>query len=90
MNILFVHYEHNSSACIFKDGEIISHFKEERFLRSKGDSIPFISIKKCIENFNEEITYIISPEYNITFDYIIKFISSFTKYLKVIIVLILH
>ena len=81
MNILSIHYEHDSSACILKDGEIVCYFKEERFSRSKRDGIPFISIKKCIENFNEEITHIIitAPEYNITFNYIVKFISSFIK-----------
>jgi carbamoyltransferase len=81
MNILSVHYGHDSSACILKDGEIVFYFKEERFSGKKRDHIPFISIKKCIENFNEEITHIIvaSTEYNISFTYIIKFISSFIK-----------
>jgi carbamoyltransferase len=81
MNILSIHYGHDSSACILKNGEIILYFKEERFSRQKRDSIPFISIKKCLENFNEEITHIIvtSTEHNISFKYIIKFISTFIK-----------
>ena len=81
MNILSVYYGHDSSACILKDGEILFYFKEERFSREKRDSIPFISIKKCIENFNEEITHIIISATNYTeiFFYVIKFISSFIK-----------
>lgn len=81
MNILSVHYGHDSSACILKNGEIILYFKEERFSRKKRDSIPFISIKKCLENFNEDITHIIvtSTEYNFQLEFIIKFISSFIK-----------
>jgi carbamoyltransferase len=81
MNILSIHYGHDSSACILKGGEICFYFKEERFSRKKRDRIPFISIKKCLENFNEEITYIIitSTEYNTSFNYIIKFISSFIQ-----------
>jgi carbamoyltransferase len=81
MNILSIHYGHDSSACILKDGEIVLYFKEERFSRQKRDHIPFISIKKCLENFNEEITHIIitSTEYNTSFNYIVKFISSFIK-----------
>ena len=81
MNILSIHYGHDSSACILKDGEIVLYFKEERFSRQKRDNIPFISIKKCLENFNEEITHIIitSTSYGDTFFYIIKFISSFIK-----------
>ena len=66
MNILSVYYGHDSSACILKDGEILFYFKEERFSREKRDSIPFISIKKCIENFNEEITHIIISATNYT------------------------
>jgi len=82
MNILSVHYGHDSSACILKDGKIIFYFKEERFSRTKRDTIPFISIKKCIGNFNEEITHIIitSTEFNNSFFYIKKFISSFIKF----------
>ena len=81
MNILSIHYSHDSSACILKDGELIFYFKEERFSRNKRDSVPFISIKKCLENFNEEITHIIitSTEYNTSFNYYIKFISSFIQ-----------
>ena len=81
MNILSIHYGHDSSACILKDGEIVLYFKEERFSRQKRDHVPFISIKKCLENFNEEITHIIitSTDYIISFDYIIKFISSFIQ-----------
>jgi carbamoyltransferase len=79
MNILSIHYGHDSSACILKDGEISLYFKEERLSRQKRDHIPFISIKKCLENFNKEITHIIitSTEYNTSFNYIVKFISSF-------------
>jgi predicted NodU family carbamoyl transferase len=44
MNILSIHYGHDSSACILKDGEIVLYFKEERFSRQKRDHIPFISI----------------------------------------------
>lgn len=81
MNILSVHYGHDSSSCILKNGEIILYFKEERFSRKKRDHIPFISIKKCLENFNEEITHIIitSTDYSETFTFIVKFISSFIK-----------
>jgi carbamoyltransferase len=81
MNILSIHYGHDSSACILKDGEIVLYFKEERLSRQKRDHIPFISIKKCLENFNKEITHIIitSTEYNTSFNYIVKFISSFIK-----------
>jgi carbamoyltransferase len=81
MNILSIHYGHDSSACVLKDGEVCFYFKEERFSREKRDGVPFISIKKCLENFNDEITHIIitSTEYNTSFNYIIKFISSFIK-----------
>ena len=81
MNILSIHYGHDSSACILKNGEIVLYFKEERFSRKKRDHIPFITIKKCLENFKEEITHIIvtSTEYNTSFSYIIKFISSFIQ-----------
>ncbi len=81
MNILSVHYGHDSSACILKDGEIFLYFKEERFSGRKRDHIPFISLKKCLENFNEDITHIVitSTEYNPTFTYILKFISSFIE-----------
>ena len=81
MNILSIHYGHDSSACILKDGEVLFYFKEERFSRVKRDSVPFISIKKCLEIFSEEITHIIvsSTNYSSTFDFIIKFISSFIK-----------
>jgi carbamoyltransferase len=84
MNILSIHYGHDSSACILKDGEVVLYFKEERFSRKKRDEIPFISIKKCIENFNEEITHIIvtSTDYNFSFYYIKKFISSFIQFPK--------
>jgi carbamoyltransferase len=78
MNILSIHYGHDSSACILKDGDIFLYFKEERLSRQKRDNIPFISIKKCLEHFDEKITHIIitSTEYNIFFDIIIKFIST--------------
>lgn len=78
MNILSVHYGHDSSACILKDGEILFYFKEERFSRKKRDNIPCIAIKKCIENFNEKINHIVitSTEHSIPFYYVIKFISS--------------
>lgn len=81
MNILSVHYEHDSSACILKDGEIILYFKEERFSRKKRDTIPFISIKKCLENFKEKINYIIitSSQFNDAYICILKFISLFIK-----------
>ena len=81
MNILSIHYGHDSSACILKNGEVVFYFKEERFSRKKRDHIPFIAIKKCLENFNEKITHIIvtSTEYNTSFSYIIKFISSFIQ-----------
>lgn len=81
MNILSIHYGHDSSACILKDGEILFYFKEERFSKQKRDNIPFISIKKCLENFDEKITYIIisSTEMEITFDFILRFLSSFIQ-----------
>jgi carbamoyltransferase len=82
MNILSIHFGHDSSACILKDGEIVLYFKEERFSRRKRDNIPIISIKKCIENFKEEITHIIitsTAGNNLLFVNAIKFISSFIK-----------
>jgi carbamoyltransferase len=84
MNILSVHYGHDSSACILKDGEIILYFKEERISRKKRDHIPFTAIKKCLENFNKKITHIIitSTNYDIPFFYISKYISSFIEFPK--------
>lgn len=81
MNILSIHYGHDSSTCILKNGELVFYFKEERFSRKKRDHIPFISIKKCLDNFNEKITHIIitSTEYTNFFDNIIKFISLFVE-----------
>ena len=79
MNILSIHYGHDSSACILKNGKIVLYFKEERFSRIKRDHVPFISIKKCLENLNEKITHIIisSVDHIETFNFIIKFLSSF-------------
>ena len=81
MNILSVHYGHDSSCCILKDGELISYFKEERYSKIKRDDIPFISIKKCLENFDEKITHITVSSIDTLFDQniklIIKFISCF-------------
>lgn len=81
MNILSVHYGHDSSSCILKNGELILYFKEERFSRVKRDHIPFISIRKCLENFDEEITHVIitSVDKIFTFKFIQKFISSYIK-----------
>ena len=81
MNILSIHYGHDSSACILKDGELVLYFKEERLTGCKRDSEPFNAIKKCIENFNEEITHIVvtSTEHIIHFSHIFKVISLFTK-----------
>ena len=81
MNILSIHYGHDSSACILKDGEIFLYFKEERLSRIKRDKIPFFSIKKCIENFDEKITHIIitSTNYTASYHHIIKFLSSLIK-----------
>ena len=55
MNILSVHYGHDSSACILKNGELVYYFKEERLTGKKRDNSPFLSIKKCLDNFDEEI-----------------------------------
>ena len=80
MNILSIHYGHDSSCCILKNGEINLYFKEERISRNKRDGIPFFSIKKCLEVFKEKITHIVisSFEYNETaVNLIKKFISIF-------------
>ena len=81
MNILSIHYGHDSSVCILKNGEIFLYFKEERFSRQKRDTIPFLSIKKCLECFDEEIDHVIvtSTENSIMFQYIVKFVSCFIK-----------
>ena len=77
MNILSIHYGHDSSACILKDGNVCLYFKEERISRKKRDNLPFSAIKRCIENFNEKITHIIitSTNYTLTYECIIKFLS---------------
>jgi carbamoyltransferase len=81
MNILSIHYGHDSSACILKNGDLVLYFKEERLSRKKRDQIPYLSIKNCLENFEEEITHIIitSCNYTIAFEYIVKFISCFIE-----------
>lgn len=83
MNVLSIHYGHDSSACILKDGEVVLYFKEERLSGIKRDALPFHSIKECIENFDgnmnniDEVVFT-STEYNyFTVRSIYIFISTF-------------
>jgi carbamoyltransferase len=63
MNILSINYDHDASACILKDGEVVVYFKEERLTRVKRDSEPVQSIIECIKNFNEKIDYVLVISY---------------------------
>lgn len=59
MNILALHFGHDASVTILKDGEIFKYYKEERYSKIKRDSFPFLCIEKCVNSFNENIDYII-------------------------------
>ena len=64
MNILSINYGlHDASACILKDGEIAVYFKEERLTGVKRDTMPKLTIEKCIKNFNEKIDYALVISY---------------------------
>lgn len=85
MNILSIHYGHDSSACILKDNNIVFYFKEERLSKHKRDCVPFLSIKKCLEFFDEEITHILITSFRTdesTIGCIIKLISCFIEIKK--------
>ena len=53
--INFLHSD--TSACLFKDGELLVAAEEERFTRVKHTtSFPFNSIKFCLESNNIDIS----------------------------------
>ncbi len=55
MYVLGVHDGHNSTACLLKDGEIVSCVSEERFTRVKNQrGFPALSVEWCLKN--EQIT----------------------------------
>lgn len=58
MNILSINYGvHDASACILKDGEIASYYKEERLTGFKRDDNPKLAITNCLNDFNDKIDY---------------------------------
>ena len=57
MNILGINLNHMSSACLVKNGKLISSAVEERFTRNKlTRDFPHNSIKFCLHNSNLEIS----------------------------------
>ena len=54
MNILSVHYGHDSSCCILKDSQIVAYHKEERISKIKRDVNPLESLFSCIVDFYQK------------------------------------
>ncbi len=68
MNVLGIHYGHDSSASLVINGEIIASAQEERFTRVKHDSsFPLNAIKYCLDVANiksEELDILAIPREN--------------------------
>jgi carbamoyltransferase len=52
---LGVSFAHDSGTCLYKDGKILSFYKEERLSRKKRDRNPYLSLIKTLENMEGEI-----------------------------------
>ena len=79
MYVLGLNIRHgDSSACIFRDGQLIAAVEEERFVRVKNTSrFPINSIKYCLNQANiaiDEINYI---THNSNFSYNISYMPSY-------------
>lgn len=81
MNILGINYMHNdSSACIFKNGQLVAAVEEERFDRIKHSfKFPINSIKFCLNysNLNVQEIDVVSVNFNSNYNLKEKIFFSF-------------
>jgi carbamoyltransferase len=64
-NILGIHFAHDSSVCLFENGELKKYFLVERFTRVKHDSNSISGMKKIFKNINTKIDYICISGFNL-------------------------
>lgn len=65
MKILGISVAHDSSACLYEDGKIISFYKEERLTGKKRDNNPITSIIKCLDGVDTlDAVAFCSPQYH--------------------------
>ena len=58
MRILGIAPNHDSSVCVYKDGELEFFAKEERFTRVKRDNFPFRVLDKVRDLFKGKINHV--------------------------------
>jgi carbamoyltransferase len=55
MQTLGITFSHDSGVCLYRDGEIVSFYKEERLSRKKRDKFPILSLTKCLNKVKGNI-----------------------------------
>jgi carbamoyltransferase len=59
LRILSISTAHDSSVCLYEDGEVLYFFKEERLSRIKKDGFPILSLNKVLELNDKSIDVVV-------------------------------
>jgi len=86
LKILGISPAHDSSACLYEDGEIVAFYKEERLSGKKRDKFPMLSVQKILKNIDyvDLVVYCGVVKHEYEFNYFKMVVNKFVRYDKII------